>query len=82
MAEAHGCGYVHVLGERTGGHAILCKGVNVKQRYFVLHDSWGRRWGHGGDARISWDEMERLLHEEGEAVIPTVARVRHGRRSG
>jgi len=70
MFDPHSCGYLHVSGDPVGGHAILCKAVNVKERYFVLHNSWGSAWGKGGDARISWDEMERLLHEDGEAVIP------------
>lgn len=70
MFEPHSCGYLHVDGDVAGGHAILCKAVNVKERYFVLHNSWGPAWGDGGDARITWDEMDRLLHEDGEAVIP------------
>jgi hypothetical protein len=72
MFEPHTCGYLHVSGEVAGGHAILCKAVNVPERYFVLHNSWGPAWGRDGDARISWDEMDRLLHEEGEAVVPLV----------
>jgi hypothetical protein len=64
------CGHIHVNGEQVGGHAILCKGVNVKNRTFTLHNSWGPDWGSGGDCLISWDDMNRLLHERGEAVIP------------
>ena len=70
MFEPHSCGYLHVTGEMAGGHAILCKGVDVKDRTFTLHNSWGSRWGNDGDAVVSWVEMERLLHEQGEAVIP------------
>lgn len=75
MFEPHACGYLHVSGDVAGGHVILCKAVNVPERYFVLHNSWGSEWGRGGDARISWEEMDRLLHEDGEAVVPV------GRRS-
>ena len=64
------CGHIHVSGPVMGGHAILCKGVNVKNKTFTLHNSWGHAWGNQGDALITWDEMERLLHESGEAVIP------------
>lgn len=70
MFEPHSCGYLHVEGDVAGGHAILCKGVDVKARTFTLHNSWGSAWGNGGDALIHWDEMDRLLHEEGEAVVP------------
>lgn len=70
MFSPHTCGYLHTDGEMAGGHAILCKGVDVKERTFTLHNSWGSSWGTGGDALISWAEMEKLLHEDGEAVIP------------
>lgn len=72
MFDVKSCGHLHVGGDAAGGHAILCKGVDVEGRFFILHNSWGPRWGRKGDARISWDEMERLLHEDGEAVIPTI----------
>jgi hypothetical protein len=70
MFDTHICGYLHITGELAGGHAILCKGVNVKSRYFILHNSWGVKWGVRGDAKLSWHEMERLLYEGGEACIP------------
>jgi len=71
MFNTSSCGHLHVTGQKAGGHAILCKGVNVKNKTFTLHNSWGSNWGDGGDALIHWDEMDRLLHEGGEAVIPT-----------
>jgi len=71
MFDTASCGHLHVTGEMAGGHAILCKGVDVKNKTFTLHNSWGADWGTGGDALIHWDEMGRLLDEQGEAVIPT-----------
>lgn len=68
-------GFLHVEGRKMGGHAILCHGVSISGRYFKVHNSWGRGWGHNGEARISFDDMERLLREQGEACIP-VKRVR------
>ena len=71
MFEPHGCGYLHIgNGTAAGGHAILCKGVNVKKEYFTLHNSWGKSWGNNGSCKISWADMDRLLNEQGEAVIP------------
>lgn len=64
------CGHLHVSGQVAGGHAILVKGVSVTKKTFTLHNSWGAGWGNRGSATITWDEMERLLHESGEAVIP------------
>jgi len=70
MFNVHSCGQLHIGGTVAGGHAVLVKGVNVKNKTFTLHNSWGTAWGNNGDALISWDEMARLLHEQGEAVIP------------
>lgn len=67
-------GLIHVRGRRLGGHAILCNGVNVKAKTFTLHNSWGPDWGDGkGECEISWDDMDRLLHEDGEACFAVQA---------
>jgi hypothetical protein len=71
MFDVHSCGYLHVFGDVAGGHAILCNGVDVKSQTFRLHNSWGPKWGKNGEALISWSELDRLLHEDGEACIPT-----------
>ncbi len=61
---------IHVGGNLAGGHAILVNGVNIKNKLFRLHNSWGNHWGNNGEARISFADMDRLLHERGEACIP------------
>ena len=76
MFNPMGCGFLHISGEVAGGHAILVRGVNVEKRHFSLHNSWGKDWGFDGRAKITWDEMERLLYEGGEACIPV------GRKGG
>ncbi len=58
-------------GDKVGGHCILCRGVNVTQRLFKLRNSWGRAWGRDGDCYITFDEMESLLDDQGEAVFFT-----------
>jgi hypothetical protein len=63
-------GFIHATGELAGGHAILCHGFNVKGNYFKLHNSWGPAWGDNGECKISYDDMKKLLKEQGEAVIP------------
>ena len=62
-------------GRLAGGHAILVNGVSVTKDLFRIHNSWGSNWGTGGDAFITFDDMDRLLHEDGEACIP-VQRIR------
>ena len=70
MFNVRSCGHIHVDGQLAGGHAILCNGVSIKNRTFTLHNSWGPSWGNNGTCKISWDELESLLNEDGEACIP------------
>jgi hypothetical protein len=64
-------GVLHVSGDLAGGHCILCRAVDVEKRRFTLRNSWGIGWGMGGDCFISYEDMDRLLHEQGEAVFFT-----------
>lgn len=63
-------GFLTPTGRFQGGHAILCNGVNIKQERLTLHNSWGKDWGNKGEAYISFDDMRRLLKEDGEACVP------------
>lgn len=63
-------GFLRPAGTVVGGHAILCVGYNVRGRYFVLQNSWGRDWGTDARARISYEDLHGLLQAGGEACIP------------
>lgn len=75
MFNTNSEGFIAPTGSRTGGHCILCTAVNPKSRTFVLHNSWGQDWGNNGRALITFDHMERLLHERGEACFPVRKKV-------
>lgn len=70
MAEVDERGFLQVAGRVLGGHAILANGVNLSLKAVRLHNSWGPGWGHNGEAFISFDDLRRLLSEDGEACIP------------
>lgn len=76
MMYPDAAGRVEVAGDVVGGHAILCRAVSVKRREFLLHNSWGSDWGVNGGCWVSFDAMERLLADHGEACFP----VRFARR--
>lgn len=61
-------GVLTVDGAVAGGHAILANGINVEEETVTLHNSWGDAWGNGGEADISWLDLDRLLSDDGEAV--------------
>lgn len=62
-------GYIHRSGKQSGGHCILCRGVEPERKRFKLRNSWGRNWGMDGDCWISFEDLERLLNERGEAAF-------------
>jgi hypothetical protein len=70
MYKPHACGMLHPTGEKIGGHAILCRGFNAKKRTFLVHNSWGPKWGKNGTALVHWDDMQTLLAKTGDACIP------------
>jgi hypothetical protein len=75
MRRTDSRGFVHPTGRQIGGHAILCNAVSAREETFTLHNSWGRRWGAGGKdgaggtCRVSFDAMDKLLRNRGEAVF-------------
>lgn len=60
-------GYLLVDGPVAGGHAILVIGYSNTRKAFRLLNSWGLSWGAKGRAWLREADMERLLHEDGEA---------------
>lgn len=71
-------GYIHISGQRVGGHAYCLGAVDlgngrVEGRVRV-DNSWGPYWGWNGSAWIRFDELEALLHEQGECALPRKTR--------
>ncbi|MEU5258065.1 P-loop NTPase fold protein [Amycolatopsis sp. NPDC021455] len=58
-----------------GGHAVLVNGIALDlelggTRGFVrFKNSWGRGWGDRGHALLSLEDLDRLLSEDGEAML-------------
>lgn len=57
-------------GYKIGGHAICVRGVNFRKQELLLQNSWGAGWGAGGCALISFEHIDRLLNQGGDAVFP------------
>lgn len=70
MVDVDTAGYIRPTGQPLGGHCTLLHAFNRRGGYYVAHNSWGRTWGYNGRAKISRDDLARLLAENGEAVIP------------
>jgi hypothetical protein len=74
MFDTDANGFIRPTGRVAGGHCILVRGVNVKAKTVLLHNSWGKDWGGTrwgpGTALLTWDDFDRLLREDGECCIP------------
>jgi len=62
-------GKITSSGEKMGGHAYLLDGVNINKKLFRIKNSWGRDWGKKGFAYISFDDMEKLILDQGEVCF-------------
>ncbi len=60
---------IRPTGPLVGGHAILAIGYKDSTKMIRLHNSWGSMWGSNGQASISYDDLDRLLKENGEACV-------------
>lgn len=69
MMEPDETGFIRATGKIVGGHAVLINGVNTKSRKLRAKQSWGRAWGAAGNAFITFDDMEKLLAQDGEACL-------------
>jgi hypothetical protein len=61
-------GRIHVGGYLAGGHEWMISGVNTVEKWFHCTNSWGEDWGINGQFTISFDDYQRLLNEQGDAV--------------
>jgi len=62
-------GIINATGDKLGGHAYLLDGVNVKKKLIRIKNSWGREWGKKGFAYISFDDMSKLIKDDGEVCL-------------
>lgn len=70
MTETNNNGYIQPSGEMVGGHCICAVGVTPSEKSITLVNSWGSDWGKKGFCKLTYGDMDRLLHEQGEACVP------------
>jgi hypothetical protein len=77
MYEPDRDGFVRIRGDVAGGHCIVGRGLSMERQAVVLRNSWGEGWGGGadldaGDAYLAFDDLRRLMGEQGEACVPLI----------
>lgn len=61
---------IRPTGSVAGGHCILAIGLDTTAKTVTLKNSWGSNWGINGCCYIGWDDLSKLLSENGECVVP------------
>lgn len=69
--QPNASGLVKLRGGVRGGHAFELLGVDAEQKLVWAINSWGPAWGLHGRFAFSWADLDRLLHENGEASTIT-----------
>ena len=62
-------GFITYTGRPRGGHQYKIDGVNTRQKFFRMKNSWGRGWARKGFAYMSFDTMRAILADGGEFCI-------------
>ncbi len=78
MFRPNSTGHIVPTGSVVGGHCVACLGVSVSRREFLIPNSWGTDWSNitwgatqrSGYCKITFEVMDRLLKESGEACFP------------
>jgi len=52
-----------------GGHEYLCRGKDMDAKLLHFDNSWGTGWGLGGSFSYSFETLDRLLGEQGDATV-------------
>lgn len=60
-------GFIHPIGKIVGGHCWLLNKVSLSEGYLGGINSWGSSWGENGGFKISFNDLEMLLNNSGEA---------------
>ena len=69
MTNTNRRGFIKPKGKLVGGHAIMISGINVKEGYVTLKNSWGVNWGVGGYCHLTFADLEYLLKQSGECCF-------------
>lgn len=62
-------GIIRATGAIRGGHEIVANGVDLDDGIVRLKNSWGRAWGKRGHAYLPFEDLERLIAEDGDVCL-------------
>lgn len=63
-------GLVKPTGDLAGGHAYTVRGMNVRTQLLRCRNHWTADWGRDGEFYLTFNDMEWLLAQHGDCVVP------------
>lgn len=75
MYDVDNEGFVRATGNVEGGHCYVIDGANIKERKARILNSWGYEWGNRGTAWISFDDLDKLIRDNGECCMAKEVRL-------
>lgn len=70
MSDPDQTGLIRPTGSLDGGHAYSVRGVSFARELLRIRNHWGSDWGIKGEAFISFADMQWLLSQQGEVLVP------------
>lgn len=64
-------GRLNVDGPSVGGHEYALDELDVPRQRVWMRNSWGDGWGQSGRAWMTWDDLGRLLADDGDCTVLT-----------
>lgn len=61
-------GQLRVTGQIEGGHQWTLIALDVERKRVRMLQSWGPAWGQKGTAWLTWNDLGRLLSEDGDCT--------------
>jgi hypothetical protein len=74
--DAEGIARITANASVVGGHAYLLRGVDTRRALARCSNSWGDDWGKSGEFFMPFRDLERLIHEDGEACSAVQQRLK------
>lgn len=71
MYNPTSAGYIAVNGPVVGGHEICLDELDVEKELVWIHNSWSDAWGIEGRACLGWEDLAKLLADDGDCTIFT-----------
>jgi hypothetical protein len=59
-----------IAGSVRGGHEVQVLSIDVDRQLIRGPNSWGPDWGDKGYFTMSFETLDRLLHEQGDYTVP------------